>query len=91
MIEQKRSHYCGQIYEEDKATTATVTGWVQRIRDMGGVLFVDLRDKTGILQVVFNIEKTGKEIFSLAESLRNEFVIKVQGQIEQREDRKSVV
>ncbi len=86
MIEQKRSHYCGRIYEEDKATIATVTGWVQRIRDMGGVLFVDLRDKTGILQVVFNIEKAGKEIFSLAESLRNEFVIKVQGPIEQRDE-----
>ena len=67
------------ITEKDKAKTATVTGWVQRIRDMGGVLFVDLRDKTGILQVVFNIEKTGKEVFSMAESLRSEFVIKVQG------------
>ena len=86
MTEQKRSHYCGRIYEKDKATTATVTGWVQRIRDMGGVLFVDLRDKTGILQVVFNIEKTGEEVFSLAESLRNEYVIKVQGQIEQRDE-----
>ena len=86
MIEQKRSHYCGRIYEEDKSATATVTGWVQRIRDMGGVLFVDLRDKTGILQVVFNIEKTGEEVFSLAESLRNEYVIKVQGQIEQRDE-----
>jgi len=86
MIEQKRSHYCGRIYEEDKTTTATVTGWVQRIRDMGGVLFVDLRDKTGILQVVFNTEKVGEKIFSLAERLRNEFVIKVQGQIEQRDE-----
>ncbi len=85
MIKESRSHYCGRISEKDKKTTATVTGWVQRIRDMGGVLFVDLRDKTGILQVVFNVENVGDEIFTTAEGLRNEYVIRAQGQIEERD------
>ncbi len=84
--QEKRSHFCGLLSEEDIGKRAIVMGWVQRVRDMGGVLFVDLRDKTGLLQLVFNIEKTGEEIFALAESLRSEFVVKVDGLIEQRDE-----
>ncbi|MGN9163855.1 aspartate--tRNA ligase [Tissierellaceae bacterium HCP3S3_D8] len=81
-----RSHYCGQIKEEDIGKSATVMGWVQRTRDMGGVIFLDLRDKTGILQVVFNEMKLDQELFNTVEGLRNEYVVAVNGIIEKRDE-----
>lgn len=72
-----RTHYCGELNQQDIGQVVSVCGWVNRRRDHGGVIFVDLRDKKGLLQVVFDPDDAA--MFSLAESLRNEFVLKVDG------------
>ena len=72
-----RTHYCGELNQQDIGQVASVCGWVNRRRDHGGVIFVDLRDIKGMLQVVFDPDDAA--MFSLAESLRNEFVLKVDG------------
>ena len=77
-----RSHYCGQVTESLIGETVDVCGWVHRRRDHGGVIFIDLRDREGLLQVVFDPDTA--EIFAQAERLRNEFVIKVSGRVRQR-------
>ena len=76
-----RSHYCADLSEDDMGSPATVSGWVQRTRDMGGIIFVDLRDRTGILQVVFDLQDVGEETFAKVEALRSEYVIKVKGTV----------
>lgn len=81
----KRSHYCGQVSELDIDKEAIVMGWVQRTRDMGGVIFLDLRDRSGILQVVFDAKDLSSEDFIGAESLRSEYVVAVRGIIEERD------
>ena len=77
-----RSHYCGQVTESLIGETVDVCGWVHRRRDHGGVIFIDLRDREGLLQVVFDPDTA--EIFAQAERLRNEFVIRVSGRVRQR-------
>jgi aspartyl-tRNA synthetase len=77
-----RSHYCGQVNQELLGQVVTVAGWVHRRRDHGGVIFVDVRDREGLLQVVFDPEQAA--VFQEAERLRNEFVIRVTGQIRAR-------
>ncbi len=77
-----RSHYCGQVNQELLGQAVAVAGWVHRRRDHGGVIFVDVRDREGLLQVVFDPEQAA--VFQEAERLRNEFVIRVQGQIRAR-------
>jgi aspartyl-tRNA synthetase len=77
-----RSHYCGQIDEKLIGQEVSVTGWVHRRRDHGGVIFVDLRDREGLLQVVFDPDRP--EIFSEAERIRGEFVLAVKGKVRQR-------
>jgi len=74
-----RTHYCGEINQQHIDQTVSVCGWVNRRRDHGGVIFVDLRDKKGILQVVFDPDD--EVMFGLAESLRNEFVLQVKGKV----------
>ena len=74
-----RTHYCGEINQQQVDQVVSVCGWVNRRRDHGGVIFVDLRDKKGILQVVFDPDDDA--MFSLAESLRNEFVLQVEGKV----------
>jgi len=74
-----RTHFCGELNQQHIDQTVTVCGWVNRRRDHGGVIFVDLRDKQGILQVVFDPDDA--EMFAIAESVRNEFVLKVTGKI----------
>jgi len=74
-----RTHYCGEINQQQVDQTVSVCGWVNRRRDHGGVIFVDLRDKKGILQVVFDPDDDA--MFSQAESLRNEFVLQVEGKV----------
>jgi len=69
-----RTHYCGELNQQDIGQVVSVCGWVNRRRDHGGVIFVDLRDKKGMLQVVFDPDDAA--MFSLAESLRNEFCVK---------------
>ena len=77
-----RSHYCGQVNEKLVGQEVTVAGWVHRRRDHGGVIFVDLRDREGLLQIVFDPDNQAQ--FSEAEKLRNEFVIQIKGQVRER-------
>ena len=77
-----RSHYCGEINESQIDQTVTVCGWVQRRRDHGGVIFIDLRDRDGMVQVVYDPDKP--EIFATAEKVRNEFVLQVTGRVRHR-------
>src|SRR5262245_17432865 len=77
-----RSHYCGQVNEKLVGQEVTVAGWVHRRRDHGGVIFVDVRDRQGLLQVVFDPDNQAQ--FAEAEKLRNEFVVKVRGQVRER-------
>jgi aspartyl-tRNA synthetase len=77
-----RSHYCGQVDEGLLGREISVAGWVHRRRDHGGVIFVDLRDRDGLLQIVFDPEVAA--VFHEAERLRNEFVIRVTGKVRAR-------
>ena len=78
----KRSCYCGNVRQDSIGKEFTVCGWVHSRRDHGGVIFIDLRDREGILQIVFQPEN--KEIFSVAEHIRSEYVLRVKGLIRQR-------
>ncbi|MGN6453341.1 MAG: aspartate--tRNA ligase [Steroidobacteraceae bacterium] len=77
-----RSHYCGQVNEQLIGQEIAVAGWVHRRRDHGGVIFVDLRDREGLLQIVF--DPTAAAVFREAERLRNEFVVRVRGRLRAR-------
>ena len=77
-----RTHYCGQVNESLTGQTVTVAGWAHRRRDHGGVIFVDLRDREGLLQIVFDPDKAAT--FAMAERVRNEFVLKVTGLVRTR-------
>src|SRR5580700_3743550 len=77
-----RSHYCGQVDAALAGKDVAVAGWVHRRRDHGGVIFVDLRDREGLLQVVFDPDEAA--VFAQAERLRNEFVIRVKGRVRTR-------
>ncbi len=77
-----RTHYCGLLNEQLDDQTVTLTGWVNRRRDHGGVIFIDLRDREGIVQVVFDPDRA--EVFALAEQARNEFVLRVTGRVRPR-------
>lgn len=79
----KRDLYCGEIRSANVGQDLTLMGWVHRRRDHGGVIFVDLRDREGLVQVVFNPE-IGQELFRKAETIRNEFVLAVTGRVAPR-------
>ncbi len=79
----KKTHSCGTLTADQMGEKVSLMGWVQRRRDHGGIIFIDLRDRTGLIQVVFDQEKS-KEIFHLAESIRNEYVVAVEGEISPR-------
>ena len=79
-----RSIYCGDVGAKEEGQEVTVAGWVHRRRDHGGVIFIDLRDREGLVQVVFNPEK--KEIFTEAERIRSEYVLSVKGMVRIRPD-----
>lgn len=79
----KRSHMCGELTLKDVEKEVVVMGWVAKRRDLGGVIFIDLRDRSGVVQVVFD-DKTDKNIFEKAEMLRNEFVIAICGKVAKR-------
>ncbi|KXT93968.1 aspartate--tRNA ligase [Streptococcus oralis] len=81
----KRSMYAGRVREEHIGQEMTLKGWVSRRRDLGGLIFIDLRDREGIMQLVINPEKVSAEVMATAESLRSEFVIEVTGQVAARE------
>ena len=79
-----RSHRCTEVSNQNIGETVTVMGWVQKRRNLGSLIFIDLRDRSGILQLVFNEESVGKEGYEKAERLRSEFVIAVTGKVEKR-------
>ncbi len=80
----KRTHRCGELSAANIGETVTVMGWVQKQRNKGGIIFVDLRDRAGILQVIFEEADCGQEVFAKAERLRSEFVVAVEGRVERR-------
>jgi len=77
-----RSHYCGEVTEKFLDQEVTLCGWVNRRRDHGGVIFIDLRDREGLVQVVFDPDRA--EVFKTAESVRNEYVLRVTGRVRLR-------
>ncbi|MCM1345246.1 MAG: aspartate--tRNA ligase [Muribaculaceae bacterium] len=81
----KRTHRCGELSTANVGETVTVMGWVQKQRNKGGIIFVDLRDRSGILQVIFEESDCGAEDFGKAEKLRSEFVAAVVGRVTRRE------
>ncbi len=80
----KRSHRCAEVTKVDIGSTVTLMGWVQKSRNKGGIVFVDLRDRSGIIQVIFENGEIDQEVFEKAGKLRSEFVIAVVGRVEAR-------
>ena len=80
----RRTHYCGDLRPAQAGETISVCGWVQRQRDKGALIFVDLRDRTGILQLTFD-DGTAPEVFEKAKSLRSEYVVAATGLLKERE------
>lgn len=76
-----RTHRCTEVSNQNVDETVTVMGWVQKSRNKGGIIFVDLRDRSGILQVIFEEDKCGSEAFAKAEKLRSEFVVAITGTV----------
>jgi aspartyl-tRNA synthetase len=83
ITEKKRSHYCGDLRPSHMGSEVVLMGWVHRRRDHGGVIFVDLRDRTGLAQVVFNPE-VNPEIHEEAHKIRSEYVLAVKGTVKAR-------
>ena len=81
-----RTNYCGELRLSDAGKTVSVCGWVQRQRDLGGLIFVDLRDRTGLVQLSFD-DSTDKAIFEKASTLRSEYVIAATGLVRERESK----
>ena len=82
----KRTDYCGTLRPHDIGKEVTVCGWVQRQRDLGQLIFIDLRDRTGIIQLSFN-DTTDREVFAKAQSGRSEFVVACVGSVCERESK----
>ncbi|WP_159315570.1 aspartate--tRNA ligase [Mammaliicoccus sciuri] len=83
---KKRTTYAGKITEEYIGQTVTLNGWVQKRRDLGGLIFVDLRDREGVVQIVFNPDFS-QEALSVAEKIRSEYVIQVKGLVTKRDEK----
>ncbi|MBR0113157.1 MAG: aspartate--tRNA ligase [Clostridia bacterium] len=86
----KRTDYCGNLRITDAGREVTVTGWVQRQRDLGSLIFIDMRDRTGIVQLAFD-ESTEKEIFDKAFAARSEFVLAARGKVRERSNKNSEI
>ena len=78
-----RTNYCGQVTKDNLGQSVKLNGWVQKRRDLGGMVFIDLRDTTGLVQVVFNGE-VEKELLEIAETLRAEYVVEIEGNVVER-------
>ncbi|HID55426.1 TPA: aspartate--tRNA ligase, partial [Candidatus Poribacteria bacterium] len=83
MLKRKRTHYCGELRMKDVGSEVVLMGWVQRRRDHGGLIFIDLRDRTGLIQLVFS-QDIDPDAHQLAHRLRNEYVICVTGKLRRR-------
>lgn len=79
-----RTHHCGSLSAAHIGETVTLNGWVQTRRDLGGVLFIDLRDRSGIVQIVFNPDYSG-EALEIADKVRSEYVLAVKGKVVKRD------
>ncbi len=82
----KRSHHCGELRADHVGSEVVLCGWVSRRRDHGGLIFVDLRDRSGLVQVVIDEAAIGEEAFHKAETIRNEFVVAVRGSVRARSE-----
>lgn len=81
----ERTHYCGELSEKQVGETVTLKGWVQIRRDLGGLIFIDLRDREGVVQTVFN-PATSEEALAIAETIRNEYVVSMTGKVIERQE-----
>ena len=81
--EDKRTDYCGVFTKKDIGRKVTVNGWCQKSRNLGSLLFIDLRDRTGIVQLAFD-ENTGKDLFEIAHTVRSEYVLSASGTVRPR-------
>jgi len=81
-----RTYFCEEVTEKAIGETVTLKGWVQKRRDLGGLIFIDLRDRTGLVQIVFN-PKVSPEALSIAEKVRTEYVLDVKGTVLARDQR----
>jgi len=77
-----RTHYCGLVTASNLDQTVTLCGWAHRRRDHGGVIFIDLRDREGLVQIVCDPDRP--DMFKVAESIRNEFVLRIIGKVRRR-------
>ena len=82
----KRTNYCGDLRIEDVGKEVTLFGWCQRQRDLGNLIFIDLRDRTGLIQLSFN-DTTDREVFAKAQSVRAEYVVAAVGTVCERESK----
>ncbi|HBK71726.1 MAG TPA: aspartate--tRNA ligase, partial [Flavobacteriaceae bacterium] len=82
-----RSHTCGELRESQINNEVTLSGWVQKVRDKGFMIWVDIRDRYGITQLIFDEERTSEETIRLAKTLGREFVIQVKGTVIERESK----
>ncbi len=82
----KRTHMCGELRSSNVGENVVLNGWIQKRRNLGGLIFCDVRDKTGMTQVVFN-DETSDELFALADTLRSEYVVGVKGKVIERESK----
>jgi aspartyl-tRNA synthetase len=82
-----RTHHCGALRIEDLKQSVTLSGWVQKSRNKGFIVWVDLRDRYGITQLVFDEERTPKAVFEKAQNLGREFVIQIRGSVIERESK----
>ena len=85
-----RSYFCGEVPETSIGEKVKLKGWVQRRRDLGGLIFIHLRDRTGIIQIVFNPEVTN-EALEVAEKVRSEYVVEVEGTVIARSEETSIL
>ena len=84
MLGLKRSHRCAEVVNAPLESEVTVMGWVQKNRNKGGIIFCDLRDRSGILQIIFEEDECGSEVFNKAMKLKQEFCIAVTGILKKR-------
>ncbi len=84
----KRTHMCGELRKENTGEHVVLNGWVQKSRNLGGLIFCDVRDKTGITQIVFD-DSIPEELFKMADTLRSEYVVGVRGSVRERESKNS--
>ncbi len=84
MTQMLKTHHCGTLSKANVGETVILNGWVQRRRDLGGVLFIDLRDRSGIVQIVFNPAFSG-DALAVADRVRNEYVLAVRGKVVERD------